>query len=92
MSTARLTPRPSVPYRCPICRSQVYEILEGQRSPLAERLPVYRCAGCSVLFTDPERFTRFEPYSASVAQPASATTIRQTRQGLEFEPNPGKTR
>ena len=69
MSTARLTPRFAVPYRCPICRSQVCEILEGRQSPLGERLAVYRCAGCSVLFTDPASFTRFEPYSASAAHP-----------------------
>ncbi|MEZ5499147.1 MAG: hypothetical protein R3E77_06930 [Steroidobacteraceae bacterium] len=55
----------TVSFRCPICRSQVYE-----RVGLAtDRRPVFECAGCSVLFRDPTRLTRFEPHTAGILAP-----------------------
>ncbi len=57
---------PSSPkFKCPICRSQVYQELP----PARDKRPVFECAGCSVLFRDAERFTRFDPHTANVAAP-----------------------
>lgn len=57
--------RDALPFRCPICRSQVY--VELGRSQNGR--PIYECGGCSVLFRDPEAFTRFDPYAARVQAP-----------------------
>ena len=57
--------RPRVPFKCPICRSQVYIGVGDAR----DRRPVFECAGCTVMFRDPERFTRFEPYPSGIAAP-----------------------
>lgn len=57
--------RPRVPFKCPICRSQVYIGVGDAR----DRRPIFDCAGCTVMFRDPERFTRFEPYTSGIAAP-----------------------
>lgn len=31
--------------------------------------PIFECGGCSVLFRDPEAFTRFDPHAARVEAP-----------------------
>lgn len=49
---------PMVPFRCPICRCSQY-ILRGQSKSGAR---VHECNGCTVLFSDPVKFTRFEPF------------------------------
>jgi hypothetical protein len=54
-----------VAFHCPICRSRVYHALGQTRSGLA----IHECAGCSILFRDPVKFTRFEPYSGTIAAP-----------------------
>ena len=58
-------PRPAVPFRCPICRSQVYVELGHSKNGR----PIFECGGCSVLFRDPERFTRFDPFAARIEAP-----------------------
>jgi hypothetical protein len=58
------------PFRCPICRSQRYEAVVVRRtSAKPYTTEFFECAGCSVMFRDPVRFTRFEPYVAPPAAP-----------------------
>ncbi len=64
---------PTVPFRCPICRCQVYKLF-APSPKAAPRSPVYECHGCSVLFTDPERFTRFDPHPTAKLHPAPDLT------------------
>lgn len=65
-----------IPFRCPICRCQVCVLLTPERlaapdEPVKVRKPpVFQCAGCSVLFSDPDRFTRFEPHPTASLHPA----------------------
>ncbi len=62
---------PPIAFRCPICRSQVYKLLTPSRTESdGRRPPVYECGGCSILFRDPAKLTRFEPHSAGVLHPA----------------------
>ncbi len=55
--------RPSVRFvfRCPLCGSTAYDyvtVLRADGSILQTQ--TYQCGGCSVLFRDPERFTKLE--------------------------------
>lgn len=63
------------PFKCPICRSQVF-IHVG---PSKNGRDVFECAGCTVLFRDPERFTRFEPYTSGIAAPDFRTNWRSVQ-------------
>lgn len=75
-STPRQRPeRPRTPFRCPICRSQVYQHIGDSR----DKRPVFECAGCTVMFRDPERFTRFEPYTSGIAAPDFSRNWRSSR-------------
>jgi hypothetical protein len=68
--------RPSVTFCCPICRSQTYlDIGTTQRT----RQPIYACAGCSVLFTDPELLTKFQPHTARIAAPNFRSDLKPPR-------------
>lgn len=55
-----------IPYRCPVCRATRYHCATPER----QTGRVYECEGCSILFRDPVRWTRFEPFSAGVLHPA----------------------
>lgn len=48
-------------FRCPICRCRQYEqhVVETPKGQKATGFHV--CCGCSVVFRDPELFTRFDP-------------------------------
>ena len=35
-------------------------------------------AGCSVMFRDPERFTRFEPYTSGISAPDFSTNWKSS--------------
>lgn len=45
-------------FRCPICRATQYILRGKSRSGSS----VYECHGCTALFGDPVKFTRFEPF------------------------------
>ena len=66
--------RPRVPFKCPICRSQVYLHIGDSR----DQRPIFECAGCSVMFRDPERFTRFEPYTSGISAPDFSTNWKSS--------------
>jgi hypothetical protein len=53
-------------FRCPICRSHFYKEVVVAKAGGFYKTEFFECSGCSVMFRDPDRFTRFEPYSASV--------------------------
>jgi uncharacterized C2H2 Zn-finger protein len=69
------TPNPIAPpkalyFRCPICRSQRYEaVVVRARTGKPYQTEFFECAGCSVMFRDPPKFTRFEPHAANTAMP-----------------------
>jgi hypothetical protein len=71
MSTPNPLPTPKAVYfRCPICRSQRYEpVVVRARTGKPYQTEFYECSGCSVMFRDPPKFTRFEPHAASTAAP-----------------------
>jgi hypothetical protein len=50
-------------FRCPICRCSQYERLATAKTA------VYACVGCSTLFRDPEKFTRFDPNATTPPAP-----------------------
>lgn len=47
---------PHQPFRCPICGREEYEAEIHFTQLLNERTTGYHCVGCTVRFTDPERF------------------------------------
>lgn len=56
-----------LPFVCPLCASTVYEqvlVERPDRPPFLSSL--YRCAGCSVVFTDREKFTRLARFKPGV--------------------------
>ena len=40
-------------FRCPLCKATVFEQLPAGPPPASR--PLFTCAGCSVVFTDPKR-------------------------------------
>ncbi len=78
-----------VSFRCPICRSQRYEavvVRKATHKPYTTEF--FECAGCSVMFRDPVRFTRFEPY---VAPPSAPDFKRSWLQPAAPNAPPNKT-
>lgn len=49
-------------FDCPICGNQEYQRLEKMilldHQPRVTFIPLNVCAGCSAIFTDPEKFTQ----------------------------------
>jgi hypothetical protein len=55
------------PFQCPLCQSAFFSIVEVKRPNGARyRTEFYECAGCTVMFRDPEKFTQCQPYKAPV--------------------------
>lgn len=52
-------------FRCPICRCTQYVEVGKARNGR----PIYACHSCSVLFSDVEAFTRFEPHASPNVKP-----------------------
>jgi len=46
------------PFRCPLCKSNGYTHVGKSKGGQV----IHCCAGCSVMFTDPEAFTRQNPH------------------------------
>lgn len=65
---------PAIPFRCPICRSQIYMAVTVRRpSGKTYRTEFFECGGCSVMFRDPQKFTRFDPHGAEVRRTPDLT-------------------
>jgi hypothetical protein len=69
-------------FRCPICRSSTFQTVSVRRK---EGQPEYQteflqCTGCSVMFRDPVKFTRFEPAPAP-----TPTEAEQRRKATKLE-------
>ena len=47
--------QPARGFVCPLCKSEAYEALSAYRGA---DLLLYKCAGCTLTFTDPQRFVR----------------------------------
>jgi uncharacterized Zn finger protein len=57
-----------MPFRCPLCRSTTHEAVTVRRRDGSIYVSsLLKCAGCSVVFTDAERFSRPQ----APAQPAT---------------------
>ena len=70
------------PFRCPICRSQFFgSVVVARPGGGKYRTEFYECSGCSVMFRDPVKFTKFEPYVAPVV---SAEEKRRKEQKLAY--------
>ena len=65
------------PFCCPLCRSTVYERVVVRRTGGAMLAPpFYECAGCSVMFRDPERMSRCEPHQPGQGrEPATLAAV-----------------
>src|SRR5271165_3507745 len=61
----------SMPFRCPLCRSTAYQgVTVRRRDGSLYVSALQQCAGCSVVFTDAERFSR-PPEPARSGTPAA---------------------
>jgi hypothetical protein len=72
------------PFRCPIGRSRVYQTFHWQKNTNGQ--VVHECSGCSVLFKDPDRFTRFELFEGSICRTqlqASLTALSAARRARQ---------
>jgi len=50
-------------FRCPICRSAAFRPVEVRKPDGTRYVTEFsECAGCTVMFRDADKFTRFEPY------------------------------
>ena len=46
-------------FNCPLCQSDDYHyVLYWREGKTSARMSWFKCAGCSVMFNDPERFSR----------------------------------
>lgn len=46
-------------FSCPLCQTDDYQyVLYSREGKTSARMSWFTCAGCSVMFNDPERFTR----------------------------------
>lgn len=71
-------------FRCPICRSSTFQAVSvrrgvGQPEYQTEFL---QCTGCSVMFRDAVKFTRFEP--AAPPMPSEAEQRRKAAKLTHF--------
>jgi hypothetical protein len=72
------------PFRCPIGRSRVYQTFHWQKNTNGQ--VVHECSGCSVLFKDPDHFTRFELFEGSICRTqlqASLTALSAARRARQ---------
>ncbi len=54
-------PTPRFRFTCPLCGSTAYEhVLIRRTGGSILQTTSFQCSGCTVLFRDPERFTRLE--------------------------------
>ena len=54
----------SLAFRCPICRSAFFTHVTVKKADGQDyKTQFNQCAGCSVMFLDAVKFTRFEPYA-----------------------------
>ncbi len=57
-------------FRCPICRSQFYKEVVVAKAGGKYKTEFFECSGCTVMFRDPVKFTKFEPFAAPVKDAA----------------------
>jgi hypothetical protein len=61
MSSDHFQPTPKNTFKCPLCGSTAYDYVYSRRpNGSIRQTRIYRCGGCSVLFEDPEKFTKQE--------------------------------
>ncbi len=61
MSSYHFDPRPINNYKCPLCGSTAYDFVYVRRSDGSIlQTQAYHCGGCSVMFKDPDKFTKQE--------------------------------
>jgi hypothetical protein len=57
------------PFQCPVCRNEQYAQIEiTDRYGQPKKIQSYHCRGCSVVFKDPELFTRHREKAVSTEQ------------------------
>lgn len=55
-------PRPNIPFSCPVCGSDGFSQVAIKTRDGGQRMTQsYECRGCSVVFRDPWKFTRYCP-------------------------------
>jgi len=75
-------------FRCPICRSGMFQDVTVTRESGKEyRTDFLQCAGCSVMFRDAVKFTKFEP--STPKQPSAAEQRREAKRREFFASGEG---
>jgi DNA-directed RNA polymerase subunit RPC12/RpoP len=61
MPSGQFQPTPKNKFKCPLCGSTAYDHVYSRRTDGSIRQTrIYKCGGCSVLFEDPDKFTKQE--------------------------------